>query len=718
MPRRNPDPPEDNTIPGTMPTDSETERAEREMQEIVSTLKKDFEKRNELYEEYENAVFYQNGVTIPADYEATTIETRSPLPSHIVNTVTAALSSNYPKVQFQPVKGGDKGQENAELRSHFFEASMRRQEEESDNRWFRMFMSSLVMKGEGVLKTLERKRLAWSDYNAHTRKLTAKLDDPDDEDYKDVVWKRDGYGRRSLDEDSRRRVLMAKTEEYKRGRPYPIITTHLLPETFYYQKTAEGISFAAEVKEIPYLDALERYGAALTPSGKVVVPAKEAMGLPRSEWHRAMEGVRTLTMYETWDHQYCHYWLAGPGQTSSGKEAARATLVKRIPHRYGDKARRVLRGPYFHSLGITTHSPLPDRAGLGILYGFLDLFKLLDSLLTIQSNSAFQTGFPAWAEDGSQGLRITAQAGDFGDDNATGTGSSSAAGMKVVPGRVMPAGVRPLDQPRPSIVIDKVMADVRGFIEYALPSVMSGLLSGDPSGYALNQAQYLASLALDPIVDNAEFALSRRTGFESWLIEDKKCIGETVYVWGEQPTSSLQRKRQAQAGWLAIGPDDLAGVHRYTVRLDPETPSNEVIKTRTLTEQIRERLITRDDAILDIGGNPEEVERWWQLEDFKRDPDIQQQIRDRAKEKLRIKQQQRLHASGEGGPAVPPGATGAPGTPPMPDVFMPGQNGMPLEPTPAGSVTGSGPRPSMGNPAGTPVVGAPPGGALPLPGQV
>lgn len=677
--------PDDLTIPGTSGDSSDLDAAERGNQEIISQLKKDFEKRNALHKEVEDAVFYENDIYVPSDYEASTIKVHNPLPSHIVNTVVAALTKNGPKVQFPPIKGGDTGQRNAELRAAFFEASARRQEEDSENRWFRMFLSALVMKGEGVLKTLEAKKLAWSDYNAYTRRLAARLDDPDDEEYRDVVWRSSGGGRgkREQDDGERKRLFLAKTEEYKRGAPYPVTTTDVLPETFLYQKTAEGFSFLAEVKEVPYLDTLARFGAGLSSSGQVV--AKEAMGLGRSEWQRSMDGVRTLTMYETWTVDRCHYWLAGPGQeASSGGTAKRGTLVKTVRHRYGDRVRRTLRGPYFHALGITTHNRLPHRAGLGILYGFLDLFKLLDSLLTIQSNSAFNTGFPAYRQKQGGGLILPNQSGAFGDDNASGT--SRAPTTRVIPGRVLPWDVEPINQPTGSLVLDKVMADVRAFIELALPSVVQGIID-DNSGYAVNQAAHLARLAWDPIISNAQFALSRRVGFESWLIE--KCLQEPVYVWGDQPATRTGGRRQAQAGWLSVGPDDLKGVHRYTVTLSPDTPSDQVIKGRTHEQLLKLRIETRDDAILDTGGQPEEVERWWLLEDFKNDPEIRAMPMERAKAKLRIRQQKALMGKpGQQDMTLPEGAPVDGGGP---QVIQPGQEGQPLTPTPAGSVGGAGP---------------------------
>ena len=637
------------------------------------------------------------------------------------------------------MKGGDVGQLNAELRKHFFEATMLQSEEETENRWFRNYMSALVMKGEGVLKTLERKKLAWAGYSDYTKKLTSRLDDPTDPEYGQIA--------QNSDEDSRRRVLLGKAEEYKKGHPYPIVTTDVPPEIFKYFKTLEGFSLCAEVKKVPYLSTLDQYNAGLTRSGTVV--SSEALGAPRSEWESCMDGVPELDCWEVWDCKNVTTWLSGPGQLAGTTGTAPpATKVKTIAHRYGDATTKTLRGPYAHALGITTHSRLPHRAGLGILYGFLPLFKLLDSLLTIQSNAAYLTGFPAYAEDGTAGIRLPpAMQGDYGDANETGASRRPGGMLRVIPGRVLPAGIKPIDQPRGSVVIDKVMQDVRAFIELALPSIVQGMVQGDSSGYAVNQAAYLARLAWTPIVDNGQYGLARKVSFESWLIENT--IKETVYAWGEQPTGGSLRRRGPGQGWLSLGRNDLNGNHRYIVKLDPDTPANRVIDAKTHEGLVMNRFETIDDARIELGKDPEAVERWWQLYDLKQDPEVQNKIKEETLRNLRIIQQKRLLGTGPGqadltqpgpeqagNPLPGPGAAatgttpGIPGQPPQtapPGAvqggfnnglpYQPGQGGTPLIPPPPSTpgAPGGPPRGIRGRPPG-----APPGTPtrhLPLPGQ-
>jgi hypothetical protein len=134
------------------------------IQDIVQQLRDDFRDRDELFSRIDTVLFQENEVAIPDNYRKTALEVKSPLAPHIANTVTAALSTNPPNVQFDPVAFGDPAQANSTLREKFFEAAWRRQEEEAQRPLFRPFMHALVTKGDGVLKTVERTKKAWSQY--------------------------------------------------------------------------------------------------------------------------------------------------------------------------------------------------------------------------------------------------------------------------------------------------------------------------------------------------------------------------------------------------------------------------------------------------------------------------------------------------------------------------------------------------------------------------
>jgi hypothetical protein len=740
--------------------------------DTVNQMRGDFEKRDWLYEKTDSVLWSTYELNVPKAYQETTQETRSPLQLNIANTIAAALSVNPQQVSFEPVGRGTQAELNSERREHFFEASWKRQESEARRQLLRVFLWSLVTKGEGVLKTVERTKRAWADYPKLSRSLLKRLNDPNDPDFGDIA--------KSKDQKRKDQAYDAATEAYKQGRPYPIATTDVPPETFYYWLTSDGFRLCAEVTDVPYLEALDRFGATLNSRGNVVAgPTKggppsgtqpsDAMGLPRPEWSRVMGGTSSLTMVELWDHRNVYYCLLGPGAsstgTNSGRSVNRGTLVRTVRHGYGDPWTRTLRGPYFHAQGVTTASRLPEHAGLSVLFPFLDLFAALDSYLTIQSNAAYLTGFPAFRRVQPPGANLAASLGSvagpgvapFGLDGGERDALASQL-SRIEPGMIYPWDVQPIEMPRSGIELDKAVGTLQRFLDMALPPIATGDLAGDPSGYAVNQAAYLSRLAWNPIVSNAEFALSERCGFESWLIENK--LAEAVYAYGDSAAPSGPRGSRTgntvRAGWLSIGPDDLNGAHRYTVKLQPDTPSNRQLEVRTHVELVKAGFESTGMAIEALGGDPGEVERELIVENMKRSEPVQKRLMDRTFQKLGIMDEQQLAQiggvpqpgmggpgqapPGAGGPGLPPGLAaalaqmggpggpaggppgvpgqGGPGVPPMPGMansFSPG-NGMPLRPPMPGA--GNGAPPGLpSNPAGGAVQPNQRPGQRPLPGQ-
>src|SRR5215471_17278646 len=206
----------------------------------------------------------------------------------------------------------------------------------------------------------------------------------------------------------------------------------------------------------------------------------------------------------------------------------------RISRRAAPTRRRCARSPGI-PMGIPTCTPCaartstpwaspPPPACLSVLFGYIQLFRMLDSLLTIQANSAYITGFPAYKETQNPNAIPNLP---WGTD-----GKEQAAQPKIEPGKLYPFDISPIDQPQGGADLSKVLQNIQALVERAMPAAFSGAVGADQSGYALNQAAYLAGLAFNPIVANAEVALAERTGFESWLIENR--ISENVYAWGEQ----------------------------------------------------------------------------------------------------------------------------------------------------------------------------------------
>ena len=139
-------------------------------------------------------------------------------------------------------------------------------------------------------------------------------------------------------------------------------------------------------------------------------------------------------------------------------------------------------------------------------------------------------------------------------------------------------------------------------------------------------------------------------------------IAEPGLRVGEQRQKAA-RQAPTRAAWLKIGPTDLNGIHRYRARLDPDTPSNRVIETRALIEQMNARLISYEDAVTEAGSNPDEVELSWYTQDIKKSPEMAALVKQMTLQKIGTIVAGRLEASGVsmadllggGGAGTPPG---------------------------------------------------------------
>lgn len=672
------------------------DRNESEIREIVTQLRRDFSWRDELYADVDDVLYQTIPVKIPDAYKAITQERRSSYAVDFTNTITSAWTINPPATQFMPVGFGDLAQENSTLREHFFDASWQRQVKEAGGNVFRRYVHTVVCKGEGVLKTMERSKTAWSRYTQESLSLQKRLESGD---------------LAKLDTDAKDRLYAARSEEAKRAAPYPIQTVDVPPEQFYYWKTdGLGLTLGVEVKQVPYLETLLRFGAGLDRQGRVVAEAwGEAQPgglwsetLPTEEWRSVMKGSSTLTLIEFWRNKTVTYVLLGPGQVASGTGMAKGTVVKVVKHGYADPITGGLNGPYFHTLGSVTSSRVPGRSGLGVLFGYLTLFPMLDTFRTIQNTNAVLTGWASFKRNQPQNAGLPAP---FGDDGLP----EAKEAQPIEPGMIYPYDVGPIEMPKAGEALQQAMADIREELQGILPPVLQGVTAQSDSGYEYNQAVYLARTKWSAPIQNIEQTLSDRVGFESRLIEE--CIGETVYAWGEPPKSKNPRRSGGDQGWLGIGPDDLKGVHNYKVRLDPETPSNEVIKIRSHTEMVKAEFEDIDDARTDLGKNPDEVERAILFRKVKNLPQVQDFLMKRVLQKLgqgeAVAQAAAQTAASQmdGGPGFAGGA---------PDVYQPGQNGQPLTPTaPGPSAAPGGGQGLAANPSGVTT----PATNQPLPGQ-
>lgn len=676
--------------PGTIggqPSDDSEEA--RRVTDVVESLREEFRDRDKVLEDIEMVVSLETSIKIPAGYKKTALEVRSPLAAHTVNTITSALSVNPPATIYDQVGIGDRALENQSLRQAFFDASWERQQTEAQRPLFRQLCYSDVAYGEAICKTMERSVRVWASYGAFQKDLKAKLDRNDalTPEQKDVVYD-------------------AKTEEFKRGAAYPLVSTDVPPNQFYYVRGEDGFTCCVEVKQIPYLEAVERFQVGVNSEG-TLVPG--ATGLSTKDCYKALGNRRTIEVLEVWDWEKVSYLVRGTRQ----KDRKKGLLVKTVKHGYGDAARKVLRGPYFHAMGITTSSRELYKQSQSVLFPFLSLFPLLDQLLTIRGQAAVTYGFGAFKRNRPPG----GQLGDasFGVD----AGERDGAEEEIRPGYIYPDDIAPIAMPAGGPDLDKAIADVRAMIELALPSAAQGMGGGD-SGYAINQAAHLARLAWNPIITNLEQMLAERVSFESWLIQNR--IQEKVWVYGSIPEARRARRpRRARPdeGWLGVDGDDLDGLHRYRVRLRAETPSNEVIDIRMESDKLKMGVTSLQKATQALGGDPWEIEQERMFEALKQDPAVLGMVKQAVFQRLATFQQQALQSVDAAPPtgAAPPPDAQQQMAPPSPDALAAaaaGSGSIPIPPPGQGQGAPGVPGTPIGAPGGIPSV---PMTHQPLPGD-
>ena len=686
--------------PGGQPlTEAEVDEVRR-INDLVRQMETSFQERNQWYAKLERIAYLLEPPRIPEGFKEVALGVNSPMPLHIVNTIAAALTVNPPSIHFEPVRIGESSERNAGLRKNFFEASWTRQEDESQRALFRAFAHSVILYGEGILKTTTRAKRVWSSYGQFVKSQAATYD----------AQVKAGKIKRSDADD----ILNDSAEEYKRRMPYPIVTTDIPPQSFFYDLTEDGFTVCIEKKLVPYYETLQHYEMGVDSNGDIV---PQAFGLPSHEWARFFPGnTRRMIMIEVWTSDKVSYLL-------QGQDSSPGVLVKTIKHRYGDKYTKTLNGPYFHCGGITTSSRELHLRNLGVLYGYTDIFRLFDSLITTLGQAAFFFGFPVLVQDPQPGV-ISPEEAQIG----LAPQPEEDTRLSIKPGDRMPPGWHWEAPPQAGADIDKMLQFCREMSQLALPPIAQGVMSGDTSGYGINQLTTLARLYWDPIIQNMERCLAKRVGFESWLISNE--IKENVYVEQGQPIIVRGRRMPRSPGmgnWLAIGPEDLSDVHRYSVRLDPETPSNELLDLRAHELKRQLRFESWEMGVTETGSEPDLVEFQLGLEDAKAYPEIQDDLKQQILQllgKARAAADQQAQADlGQAGQlyAGPPPEATAPvntmGTPVAPGA------GMPITPTapasgggpPGMAVAGQGGGP--GGVQGNPVQPNPPAAMNPLPGR-
>jgi hypothetical protein len=675
--------------------------------DVVLSLKDRFAKRDQLFRKIDQLVFGKTEIRIPEAYDYYALKTHTPLGMFAASTITSTLCSNDISIQFSPLRQGEVGDANATKREQWHESAFERQEEDAGRAIYYPWTWNVVTKGLGIQKTLKRSQTMWASYYRFSRQLYSDL-----------------QKNPKLTPEQRRRQYRQQTEDYKLYQPFPIVTTDVPPESFYYIRGEQGLTMAAECKYVPYNRLVADFGE------KIQGINPRAFGLPLAQDGQILTvGDDTLIpCYELWDDTHVNYVI----ENVSG-DKAEAYLLECMEHGLGDPQTGCLRGPYSISQGVPTSSRDPELESVGVLYAFLEVLPLLDAVVTARGQVAFYTGWPP--------LERVPRGGQLGGLNpeeifgSVPTNEEQDDEPIFEPGHIMPVGVRFANPPRTGEDLIALQNSLEGFLSPLLPASAYG---GGPaeSGYAHNQRVHMNMLVWDPLIKNMQKALAHRFAIEDMLVEQ---IGEPVYVerWSQPGFDKSDRTR-----WLPLAPEDIQGASKYHVIIQPTTPSNDALLVKQLMDEKMAGWESDYGAIERLGKSYDEIMTQLDVERVMKSEPVQKQIDQEILQQLNLGQDEMLQEAlsrlgqlgqaGYGGQPPQPGApangpqslglamnnpsgAGQPGVPNTGrgQVFAPGV-GMPQQPSmnqPVASV-GSGP----GQPPGTPMQPATPQGQYAIPG--
>lgn len=491
------------------------------------------------------------------------IEVRDPTVTDEIQRVSATLSLNRPKLTVTPGRPGDSAEEASTKREHWTEETLWAAGARIPGKHtFIAAVDAAAGDGGGWTKLLFLND-CWEQRYAMTS------DDFEDDP---TTYERDASGKKRRKKGkSRYQKFDEATEDAKRAAGPPFAWIHVDTRMVNPVWSRGVLTEMLEVQKRPLLSTLRQYRLGLDRKGKIV---PEAVGLPMNQVIRGNTS-KTVEFLEYWDDTWCVYVVCGEGS---------AYEVKRFRHGYG-------RVPYFYAPGFVMNWWANRKVGWGVAQSKRWLVEYLSFLLTLHADMAARDTYaPFYRETAPDTPPIV--------DNKTGQPLPMERYQlgQIVNG---PPGSRLSSFPFPttSQAIKEQIALVKDQIDRLLtPRVASQIGGGlEGAGFAMNQVLSESRIYHDPIAQNLEAMLVEVTKFLWHLVRTK--VREVVWV----------ERTGKDAGWLALGPDDLSEGVGVRWELDPERPSAKLIEERYWHERIDKGTASLKQATEAMGDNYDEV---------------------------------------------------------------------------------------------------------------
>jgi hypothetical protein len=374
------------------------------------------------------------------------------------------------------------------------------------------------------------------------------------------------------------------TEEAKKRAGPPFVWQYVDPRRVYPQWSNGYLCEVLEVSEMPKRSAFRRYRLAQDGQGNIV---PEELGQSQNIIEASRNMLSSVTFLEHWDDTWVSYAICG--QNYQGD--ATGYIVKQFKHKYSFGV------PYDYAPGLTMNWWRNRKVGWGIGRTKLWLVQYRQYLRAMHAQYVARDLLSPLVTYGD-----TPAAMIIGDD-----GKPKETDPTVHPGEILnlPPGrqLQRIQYPD-AATLEKHMALIDGAIR-DLESPRVTTLSGmEGAGFAISQVLSYSRTRVGPVRHGLESLLKGQTEKLWTLIRER--ANEKVYVFsGGIDVGS----GKAAAEFIGFGPKDLERPMRIKWEVAAALPTDQLMQVRYVTERLNNGTYGLDEAVQEMGDNPDEIRR-------------------------------------------------------------------------------------------------------------
>ena len=379
------------------------------------------------------------------------------------------------------------------------------------------------------------------------------------------------------------------TEDAKKKAGPPFVWAYVDPRTVYPQRSGGKLEEVLEVTEMNLRSAFRKYRLGRDINGDIVPEELGAVTVPRDDSSGTAQSPLTKVQFiEHWDKTWVSYLIAGKNYHNQDT----GYIVKQFKHRYPFGV------PYDYAPGLSMSWMRNRKVGWGIGRTKLWLVKYRQYLRAMHAQYV--------ARDLMSPL-VT-----YGDSPAAPVGTGDGlpreqTDLSLHPGEILnlPPG-RQLQRIEyaDAATLEKHM----GLIDQAIRDLESPrvtTLSGmEGAGFAISQILSFTRTRVGPVRHGLEQLLHGQTEKLWCLVRERANEKVWVFFGGENVGSG---KDAAQ--FIGFGPSDLERPMHISWAVQAQLPTDRLMQVRYVTERLNNGTFGLDEAVQEMGDNPDEIRR-------------------------------------------------------------------------------------------------------------